>query len=1020
MAQTNAAPIGDLSGFILELTLALRQRGLVIAPADAAQAAKLIHGEELSPAQLVGILKTTLVRKPTDVAIFEAEFTRLTELLSRKLVWQPSSPPPLLPLPRSPPPPPPQITWVEWLRVRFLAAFALLRELMFRIKAVHFGWWLVGIAAIAVVLLPVVPRTPQDICALVPCPVDSEVQVASLASMLLAFVISLAAIPAAYLVRRWTLGHGKEVPEALGIMDVEAEADASGNDETSFRVTVLGGRPARFLEPVLATQIIELIGYRDAGEDVRRIDLKKTIERMVRGGDSAALYAARRRELPQIILVTDQASPARFYNTLAEEFAEILLARGIVHERMSFAGSFHGHDGRLKPAHRELGQLLDGLGWQVLCLFGELHGLSDLDQRFLSRLAEQGPVLFLDYRDSLLWDMRHKRFATLHANILLEPATGAGLLKGIERIFVPGTDRRGDQQAPAHAAGLKDWVEECALVEPMSYALAEKLRKRHVVNHRSLSYSLAAAQPGSWLGPEGLRFAPQHRYRLLDAFARRPKEDRQQVLAIINDAFAHAKAEGVTANAIKDYAQAQANVFMIDTDEAAIGTILRAEQEGHVDPMVVTDFRSRLRSPSIGSEAGTVRLPGLPLRAKYRAMLSEQSLHRDPELKDINAARWGIGSPQVRIEASANPTDRKAPLALFIPDAQTLLIAAEDEKGSADLQLIQINHGIRKPVETLGKMSPIVSLWAARDAPVAALACASRQLFWLRTEEPDSEVPRFYLEDMQFTVPGDKEPSVAVDWSGGQLCCNASVAIIFVQRGERPRTIEMPRSERVNALAWLPDGNLLLGFETGEIHRASPASSSKTLESDLLFTVSGTPVSFATLSERAEVTAVAVGLASGRIELFAASSPQTNNGAPAERPFVPSGAFQLTAMAQRMMFLPNSPAARIRRHEKADDNGYSLAILDIKGQFEVLGFPKPLANSSAPTDLFNPMILTARHPLTHGATASVVAFSAATRRIAGWRNHRLEIRPCFTKGRRHSRMRGRGMPTVRRAPNPAG
>src|SRR6185295_4136288 len=77
MSRDSAAPIDNPSCFILELILALRRRGMIIPPAEAAQAAKLIDGQKLGTAELADALRPMLVRKPADDSVFAAEYAQL-------------------------------------------------------------------------------------------------------------------------------------------------------------------------------------------------------------------------------------------------------------------------------------------------------------------------------------------------------------------------------------------------------------------------------------------------------------------------------------------------------------------------------------------------------------------------------------------------------------------------------------------------------------------------------------------------------------------------------------------------------------------------------------------------------------------------------------------------------------------------------------------------------------------------------------------------------------------------------
>ena len=142
-------------------------------------------------------------------------------------------------------------------------------------------------------------------------------------------------------------------------------------------------------------------------------------------------------------------------------------------------------------------------------------------------------------------DARHRRIAD--AGAWFGPATGQALRDGLLRIFSP-TQTVDTNFAPRSRSAkdwwpdevdslpeeLRGWASECALLQPVSFALAEKLRaRRPKLATDALAFSQLTALEGAFVGPEGLQFEPQVRRALLNGFLAQADADRVATVGFV-------------------------------------------------------------------------------------------------------------------------------------------------------------------------------------------------------------------------------------------------------------------------------------------------------------------------------------------------------------------------------------------------------------------------------------------------------------------------------------------------------
>jgi hypothetical protein len=116
----------------------------------------------------------------------------------------------------------------------------------------------------------------------------------------------------------------------------------TSDDATQFRIGLIGGTsPPRAMEPRQGRQIAEMLSYVDAGPDLRRYDIGATIARHARQPELEGMVSARRRVLPEVLMLVDTASGGPVWNTLAADAEAQFTQRGLFVTTVPFEGTLH-------------------------------------------------------------------------------------------------------------------------------------------------------------------------------------------------------------------------------------------------------------------------------------------------------------------------------------------------------------------------------------------------------------------------------------------------------------------------------------------------------------------------------------------------------------------------------------------------------------------------------------------------------------------------------------------------------
>ncbi|RWP51076.1 hypothetical protein [Mesorhizobium sp.] len=853
--------------------------------------------------------------------------------------------------------------------------------------------------------------------------------------------------------------------EHLGASETETTPDPPmpKTDGTVFRIGSLGGQPPDFLPAAIGTEITEMIGYRQGDPDPNRLDTRRTIAAHVRGSDPTLLVAQRRRELPMLLLLVDRNADASRWNRLAEEFHTVLQARGIIARKVVFPGTFFTRRaGSLEPGSEAIAveAVAASPGWTVTMVFGEAHRLGRSDVDFFRRLAENGPLVFLDFRDRALWDGRH--WALLAAGVTLVEATATELRDALARIFAPDRVHVRDASSarlivgkpllpeddPLSMLGQEGclWASDCALVEPISFALAERLRRRYpklASAYPSLAFSRLEALPGAWSGPEGLYFEPEMRRQLLNRFSKRPATDRAMTIATIDQAFTEAKPEGASAATVHSYARNQVHVFSDDLD-AALESILKIEAEGLLYQAPIRNFLGRLRVPAAADlPAHAIILPAEPRSAAIRRRLfappdmpgdtddagrllerlskptafDERDSYRLGDF-DIAPARWSLGLPSARMRLTESgqpgefPGIPAATIGAFFAGARYMLLAGE-RQGQATLELFDTLLCTRRQVSTPGDSVQVTAIATASKASVAAFGSPAGKWYLLRLDPEGSNSEPLRPEPLETGLDmspssgydATRPPQVGIDPQGRYTFValpgrHELARCAISTSGERPTVWRFPAP--VASIAFVED-TIFVGLSTGAVH-SLPISTAELGTSSLeqAFNVGSYPAAIA-------VARFSAARKNGDVDT---TSVETRDILVAGREdgklICHDGDRQLSEMyigsvPRRVVAFVDRKAAFITPaggRERPREAGICVAVLGRNGTFEIVGMP--LADSppmSGGSPAFTAMSLLDRPLVASDGQRRAVAIAGQSSRLAilvagsSGSAARIEVRP---------------------------
>ncbi|MEM9329931.1 MAG: hypothetical protein AAGA53_01320 [Pseudomonadota bacterium] len=518
----------------------------------------------------------------------------------------------------------------------------------------------------------------------------------------------------------------------IGLRDTTRTPSQVKSDGSVFHVGSVGGR-VHMLPWVKGRSIADMFGHYEGEPDPRRPDFERTMDQIANGEDGSQLFFKPRQELPFILLLVDETSEGLNWNTLDRELENVLRMRGLQTERIDYPGSFHKPDngGQTLNIKGQLLESMTGFDERVVCfVFSEIQRFGLADFKLLRKITENGHLVFLDMRDRQSWSARHRALAS--TGVVVEEATARGLLKAVNTIFGPKNDQLaedGHQDPNEVAIDFENWASDCALIEPVSFAMAEKFRSNYrslYSDTPSLDFSRLAEIHNAWVGPDGIRFNPEKRRDLLNAFSRRTERERIKSWSILEKALQEAEPSigEMSAHSAYRWIDARAKVF-VDASDAAMSEIIEAESAGVLNSAPMTDFLNRLSwreaDGTINAETTVNRdyseqliLPTSPPSAQVRNTLANRVIGQNtetgtysPETTSMGFARWETGTSLLRYHSKNEDFLNSALDCAFLPGARHLLISSDDGWELFDIYSLK-SHRVRLD-ETSGALASILT-----------------------------------------------------------------------------------------------------------------------------------------------------------------------------------------------------------------------------------------------------------------------------------------------------------------------
>ncbi|TBF23422.1 hypothetical protein ELG77_33165 (plasmid) [Rhizobium leguminosarum] len=486
------------------------------------------------------------------------------------------------------------------------------------------------------------------------------------------------------------------------------------NAALTFRVGLVGGPPPRAIDAGHAKVIGDLFAYSAGGDDVRLLDVERTIDAVVRAGGYPMIRHSAEPVLPVVVILIDENAPARIWNSLPQELVDALSQRGLDVRVYKFQGSLHrGTEGGGQPTVAAMGliAIVEDEYQLSTMVFSDAAGWSDADTLLLKRLAVRGTAFWFDDRDRELWDARLDGLR--QARIPIWEATAAGVEEALRMAYAPGRGigipavtagavlrrRRSpslEDEIVAQLGSAISWASHCAIMEPISYGLADTIRRAFHPDLPWIVFSRLASLPGSTTTIEGLRFNAGVRATLLTHMARQePTAVREAVVELIAGEIAeagHALPADSPARVLADLVSARVTIHA--RPDEAVRQLQRIRREGVVEPVSIDDFLRRVRFAGETETSDWGADAVIPVAARPElASTVEGRKFDDPQMTEVDALpRWEMSAPEMRISL-AQGTRGEDVLAAFAT-SDTLLASIPLPSGGNQLRRIAVTSGI--------------------------------------------------------------------------------------------------------------------------------------------------------------------------------------------------------------------------------------------------------------------------------------------------------------------------------------
>ncbi|TAZ68250.1 hypothetical protein [Rhizobium ruizarguesonis] len=459
-------------------------------------------------------------------------------------------------------------------------------------------------------------------------------------------------------------------------------------------------------------------------------------------------------------------------------------------------------------------------------VFSDAAGWSNADTFLLKRLAVRGTAFWFDDRDRELWDARLDGLR--QAKIPIWEATAAGVEEALRMAYAPGRGigtpavtagavlrrRRSSSlqdEIIAQLGSAVSWASHCAIMEPISYGLADTIRRAFHPDLPWIVFSRLASLPGSTTTMEGLRFNAGVRSILLAHMARQePTAVREAVVELIAGEIAkagHTLPAGSPARALADLVSARVTIHA--RPDEAVRQLQRIRREGVVEPVNIDGFLRRVRFAGEAETSDLVSDAIIPVAARPKlASTLEGRKFEQPQMTEVGALpRWEMSAPEMRISL-AEGTRAEDVLAAFAT-SDTLMVSLSLSNGDNQLRRISVTSGI--------EANPTVV-----EASVTAMA-GSNEVVALLTSEKGAAA--LFLDDTLPTGNDELRPVfgnlssgpvhsvIAAPRRRAAIALSSNSVAIMSDNGEvRPQSFE---GEEIVAAIELDSDRLLIGMADG-------------------------------------------------------------------------------------------------------------------------------------------------------------------------------------------------------------
>ncbi|MCP4111648.1 MAG: SUMF1/EgtB/PvdO family nonheme iron enzyme [Desulfobacteraceae bacterium] len=318
-----------------------------------------------------------------------------------------------------------------------------------------------------------------------------------------------------------------------------------------FPAENIGGKPCpRISKPALA-HLADSMGYFRSEQAGTELDVPASIQATGDRGGVPDLVFFRRRQIRKLIILEDIFAEPMEWNTVSRELAQGMFHLGVPLLYGKFRGvpdQFFTEDGM---AYYLEDLETDRRGY-LLLIFSDGKGIHEQESRYILEAIARWPMkTWMELRSKEFWD--ETSAIPVHYGIPIYPATEDGLLCAFARFLTEKAEQddfseqalnwqgipvRGARSLPVYleelAGDALPLVQACAMIQPVSFGMADVLRREFYPLLPPERIERLLAVPGTTRNAAGLRFSNQVLAVLRSGFlARRSEDEQAEILEFI-------------------------------------------------------------------------------------------------------------------------------------------------------------------------------------------------------------------------------------------------------------------------------------------------------------------------------------------------------------------------------------------------------------------------------------------------------------------------------------------------------